>query len=331
MDSLLHSLPRRALLAGVSAFAASAALAPFTAHAKAPASLARAPAFYRFKVGDITAISVSDGPLALGDPTQVISGPKEDINALLTESFLPTGVWSIDQNAVVLITGGSVVLFDTGMGTSKIFGDTAGRLIANLQAAGIAAGDVDHVIISHAHPDHCWGLMANEGAGPPNFPNAQIHISQADFDFWTDEAKASINDMMKTIIGGTRPQLLPNRARMRFFKDGQEIVPGVQAMATPGHTVGHTSFMIASGGQTLCLIADIAHHYVLSLARPRFAFGFDTDPQQGIATRVRLFDTLAVNRTQLLGYHFPWPGIGHVAKVGDAYHFIATPMDLAGG
>jgi glyoxylase-like metal-dependent hydrolase (beta-lactamase superfamily II) len=164
--------------------------------------------------------------------------------------------------------------------------------------------------------------------GGRNFPRAQIYLAQADLDFWTDEAKGT-NDMMKSIIAGTRKQLLPNRDRIVFVKEGQEVLPGIQAMATPGHTVGHTSYMITSEGKTMCNIADVVHHPVLSTEKPRGHFTFDTDGNQAVETRLRMFDMLAAQKIPMLAYHFPWPGIGHLAKQGDAYRYIASPMQTA--
>jgi glyoxylase-like metal-dependent hydrolase (beta-lactamase superfamily II) len=130
-------------------------------------------------------------------------------------------------------------------------------------------------------------------------------------------------------IEPTRQQLLPNRDRIVFLKDGQEVVPGVQAMAAPGHTVGHTIFMITSQGKTLCNIGDLGHQYVLSTEKPRVEFAFDTDGKQAAASRIRVFDMLAAQRMPFLAYHFPWPGVGHLAKQGDGYRYFPLPMQTA--
>ena len=150
-------------------------------------------------------------------------------------------------------------------------------------------------------------------------------MTQPDFDFFTDEAKAS-NDMMKMMIGGARQNLLPNRERIVFIKHGQEVVSGIQAHFTPGHTVGHTSYLISSGGQALLNIGDVCHHAVISTERARAPFAFDTDGQQGVATRLKTFDMLAVTRTPMVAYHFPWPGIGFIAKDNGNYRYV--PMAL---
>lgn len=330
MTKLVYpSLARRQLLRGAAALAgaslAGGVLGPV--RAKAPMMTAQAPAFYRFKVGAYEAIVVSDGPLQLGPPSSdvFIGMSKEDMTKKLSDSFLSTERLALDQNVLVINTGNTVVLFDTGLGTTKMLGPDTGRLIMGLNAAGIDPKDVDAIALTHAHPDHCWALMADDGAR--TFPNAQIYMAQADLDFWTDEAKLA-NDKIKPLIEGARKHLLPNRDRMVFVKEGQEIVPGIQALAAPGHTVGHMIYMITSEGQSLCNVGDIAHHYVLMLDNPRLEFVFDTDGKQAVASRLRVFDMLATTRTRMIAYHFPWPGIGYVAKLGDGYRYFPTPMRM---
>jgi len=320
------SLSRRRLLTGASGAAAAGFIggAP-RAQAKAPLQNTQAPAFYRFKVGSIEATAVSDGPLPMGEPkADVFVGlSKEELAKALTDNFLPTDNVVLQQNALVINTGDRVVLFDSGMGTNKMLGPDTGRLPANLKAAGIDAKDVDAVVLTHAHPDHCFGLVNEDGT--PVFPNAQIYMTQADLEFWTDEAKLS-NDMLKAFIAGTRARLLPNRDRIVFVKDGQEFLPGVQAMAAPGHTVGHTVYLITSQGKTICNAGDIAHHHIVVVQNPRLAFSYDTDGQQAVASRMRVFDMLTAQRIPSITYHFPWPGIGYLGKQGDGYRYFPAPM-----
>jgi glyoxylase-like metal-dependent hydrolase (beta-lactamase superfamily II) len=219
-----------------------------------------------------------------------------------------------------------VVLFDTGMGIIKSFGPTTGQLMKTLAAAGIPASAVDAVVMTHAHIDHCGGIMSMQNTR--NFPNAKLYIAQADYDYWTDPAKVSA-PALKDFLAQARRNLVPNRDRIQFVKDGEEFIPGIHAIASPGHTVGHTMFMIDSAGKQLCFVGDLTHHQVLLLEKPLTEFAYDTDPKQSAQTRVKMLNMLATNRIPLLAYHFPWPGIGNVAKMGDGFHYVPAPMVMS--
>jgi glyoxylase-like metal-dependent hydrolase (beta-lactamase superfamily II) len=293
--------------------------------AKAPLANTQAPSFYRFKIGSIEATVVSDGPLSIGPPKNAFKGvPEAELAKMMTDNFLPTDEVVLDQNNLVINTGDKLVLFDTGMSSVKRPGTNMGRLLISLRQAGIDPKDIDAIVLTHPHIDHSGGIMSEDGA-TRNFPNAQIYTTQLDFDFWTDEAR------MGTPAEGSartaRKNLLPNRDRIIYYKDGQEVIPGVVAMHTPGHTVGHSVFMITSGNQTLCNLGDIAHHVAL-FDKPRMEVNFDTDSKQGVDTRLKVFDMLTAQRVHTLVYHLPWPGLGHIAKSGDGYRFIASPMQL---
>jgi glyoxylase-like metal-dependent hydrolase (beta-lactamase superfamily II) len=324
------SITRRALLQGLAASAAAGALSGLPwdmALAKARLTNKAAPSFYRFKVGAFEATVVSDGPLSLGEPSgNVFVGiSKEQLTELLRSNFLPTDKFTLDQNVLVVNTGSNLVLFDTGTGKSvNAFGPNVGRLLTNLKAAGINPSDIDTIALTHAHADHCFGLMSE--TGKRNFPKAQIYMTQADYDFWTDEAKGT-NDIMKLMVGGARRNLMPNRGRIVFVsKDRQEIVPGIFALATPGHTVGHTSYMITSQNQSLCNLGDVGHSHIVSVERPRVEFAYDTDGKQAVASRLRMYDMLATDRIPMVSYHFPWPGVGYLAKQsGESYRYYSAP------
>src|SRR5215475_12101081 len=269
------SLSRRQLLAAASA---TTALGLFgtPVPAKAPMLNTPAPAFYRFKIGSIEATVVSDGPLAIGPASRTFRGPTADeLGQMMSDHFLPADNVVLDQNALVINTGDKLALFETGMSSVKR-NDAMGRLVTNLKQSGIDPNDIDHVIPTHAHIDHVVGIMSADGSR--NFPNTQIHIAQADLEFWTDDKRLGTPGEGSSLAA--KKNLLPNRDRIVFYKDGQEVIPGVQAMHTPGHTVGHTCFVINSGAKSLFVVGDLTHHVIL-VEKPRMEVAFDTDPKQG--------------------------------------------------
>lgn len=319
---------RRHLLVamGAGAFAAGfETFNPVTAFAKAPKLGVFVPGWYRFNIGDIEATIISDGLLDLGSATdQFPAAPADEITQIMKNEFLPVQPMMLEQNCLVINTGDRLVLFDSGMGADQLFGTQAGRILKNLAAAGIHPADIDDIILTHAHCDHCWGMVADDNS--LNFPNAQVHISQADFDFWTDEAKLQADGFVPKFVAGARKNLLPYRDRMHFVKDGKEVLAGVTALHTPGHTVGHTSYVISSGNSTFLNVGDVVHHYALLFQNPQWEFAFDSDPKVAAQTRLKLFDMASSDQMPMIGYHFPFPGLGHIRREGTAFDYVAIPM-----
>src|SRR5258708_10061746 len=184
---MTYHVSRRSLLALGAGLGATAAMGG-SALARAPKAGTQPSYFYRFNLGDAQVTVVSDGPLPLGPPKGTFVGaPNEEIRKMLSDNFLPTDNVVLEQNSPIVNMGDKLVLFDTGMGTSKAFGPTTGRQQKSMAEAGIKPADIDAVVFSHAHIDHIGGVVGEDGKAP--FPNAQYYIAQTDFDYWTDEGK----------------------------------------------------------------------------------------------------------------------------------------------
>ena len=321
---MTSNVSRRSLLA-LGAGLGTTAMMGELALARAPKLGTQSQYFYRFNVGNAEVTVVSDGALGLGDPKGTFTGvPDDELRKMLSDNFLSPENVVLEQNSPIVNMGDKLVLFDTGMGTSKAFGPTTGRQQKSMAEAGIKPEDIDAVVLSHAHVDHIGGIV--DANGKVLFPNAQFYMAQSDFDFWTDEGK--LGGATKDFVVHARKNLLPVRDRLVFFKDGQEFLPGVQAMAAPGHTVGHHMFMVTSDGKSFAFLGDLTHHAVLLLEKPLMEFSYDTDPKQAAQSRVKMLTMLAANKTPVMSYHFAWPGYGHVAKTGEGFHYYPQPMTM---
>ncbi|MBY3468704.1 MBL fold metallo-hydrolase [Rhizobium laguerreae] len=283
------------------------------------------PYYYPFAFGEGRVTVLSDGPLALGDPRDNFLGVSPDtVSDMLHRNFLPEKSVTLEQNVPLVEINGRTILFDTGMGTSKAFGPTTGRLLKSFREAGRDPAEVDAIVLSHAHIDHTGGICDENG--DLNFPNAEIFISERDFVDWTDGS--TLGSGFEFQVANARRTLLPHTDRISFFRDGEEIIPGVQALHAPGHTLGHHCFLIHSGSDTLCFMGDLTHHHVLLMERPWMEFKYDTDPKMSAKSRTRVLDMLATDRIQVMSYHFAWPGTGHISREGDGFRYHQSAMQM---
>jgi glyoxylase-like metal-dependent hydrolase (beta-lactamase superfamily II) len=312
------SLTRRSLLVGGLA-ATSLAFVAGNARAKAPAYGHQVLSAYRHTVGDFEVIALSDGavdlPLALfakADPAEAAK--------ILSATGRPTDKLGTQVNAFLVNTGDKLVLIDSGAG--QLFGPTLGRFAADLTALGIDPGAVDVIAMTHLHPDHFGGLLTGESKLA--FPNAQIFVGEADIKFWLDESiAAKVSADNKPFFDQARMMVGPYVAAQKYQPsvDGKEVVPGVTAIAAPGHTPGHTMYRVTSGNQTLLIWGDIIHAAALQFPHPEWAIAFDSDQDTAIATRKKVFDMTSADSLAVAGAHLPFPGIGYVIKSGTAYSY----------
>jgi len=283
------------------------------------------PSYHHFQVGHFDCLVLSDGSLSV-DMAGCYPGSDEQArNALLNYYGLPINPFSMDINTLLVDTGEHLVLIDTGLGETGLFGGTGGRQMQRLDELGIKADEIDLILITHGHADHFSGLVDEDGT--PRFGKANIQISKTDFDYWTDDAllklPADTHDGM--CARGIRKSLLPYGNRISFLEHGRPVVAGITPIETAGHTPGHHSFLIESAGQALLDLGDASHHSVIEPAFPDWKFGYDIDSDAGTISRKKCFDMVASNDYQILGYHFPWPGLGRIVRDGSAYRFIPSP------
>jgi glyoxylase-like metal-dependent hydrolase (beta-lactamase superfamily II) len=286
--------------------------------------------FYRFKIGDFQATVISDGygPIPVG-PIFAMNASEAELAPVLKANFMPP-VIQATNNPLVVDTGRERILVDTGFG-EKIgppFGSFPG-LEENLRRAGITPGSIDLVVISHCHLDHIGGLVTKSGALA--FPKAQFVFVDTEWNYWTgnryesDVKSSPMPDPFKhATIGAARENLPPVADRSRFVKQGGEITSGVHYIAAPGHSPSHAAILFTSDKEQFMHMGDIAHNPVTSLQHPDWTPVFDYDPVQAIKSRKAILDRVATDGVMAMGYHFPFPAIGHVVRHGTAYHWEAA-------
>ncbi|KHQ52716.1 MBL fold metallo-hydrolase [Mameliella alba] len=306
-----------------------AALSPALALPALAASPARAqtlgapaganPAHFRFQLGEAVLTVVSDGHLEIPANGLGVNADPEEVKAFLESYFLSTETNYSHTNHLVIELGEAKVLVDVGSGNR--FLPTAGKLMENLGAAGIDASEITHVVITHAHPDHVWGIR--DDFDEAILPDAQFFIGGTERDFWLQDGLVnSVPTEMQQFVVGAVNSLNVDGAEWTVVGDEADIAPGIRVIDTPGHTIGHMSVVIESGGKQLIALGDSMNHAWMSTVRPEWVSNFDMDGEQTVATRKRLLDMAATDRMAVLGYHFPFPGVGHIAAEGDAYRFV---------
>ena len=293
----------------------------FLAGAGAASALAALPgaALSAVRIGGATLTTVSDGHLVLPGSFIFGSMPKEELGAVLDGFGLAADRLEPECNLALYRDGANTVLFDAGAGAD--FMPSAGKLLDSLDAAGVAPEDVTHIVFTHAHPDHIWGLL--DEFDELTFPEATCMMGRAEWDYWWNpETVNSIGEARAAFAVGARRRMEAIEDLVERFDDGDEILPGVAAVATSGHTPGHMSFELRNGSDAAMILGDaIANHHV-AFARPDWPSGSDQDPEAAARTRRRLLDRLAAEKMRLAGFHLPGGGLGRVEASGGAWRFV---------
>jgi glyoxylase-like metal-dependent hydrolase (beta-lactamase superfamily II) len=285
---------------------------------RAPALAATPP--HTFKHGAFEITVVSDGHLVIPAAVAAPDAPPAERNALLATIGHGPEQMTPATNITLIRSGSETILIDTGSGAN--FQPTAGKLAENLEAAGIKAETITWVVFSHAHPDHMWGTI--DDFNELRFPNASYAISETEWNFWTaPDVLSKMPEAMHPFVVGAQRNLAAIKEKVKTVKAGEEIVTGVRALDTAGHTPGHIAIEIA-GGDGLIVTADSVPHSAVTFAHPEWRFGFDAIPELAIASRKKLLDRAASEKTRLIGYHWPYPGVGHAERRNGAYRFVAA-------
>lgn len=297
--------------------AASAAVA-----AALPGGSARAQASpFVLKVGTVDVTVLSDGVMSLPLSFMLPTTDTKAVGDLLAGHGGPADALVAQVNVAVLKTSDRLVLVDAG--GSKDFMSGIGGFAARFEAAGFKPDAVTDIVLTHAHPDHLWGAI--DELDEPRFPNARIHMSVAERDYWIKSGLPEIlPDALKGMAAGTQRRLKILASQIHVVRPGTELLPGMSLVDTAGHTPGHASVLVASGTQSLLFGGDALSNAIVSFQKPEWVWGADMDAGRAIATRRTLLDRLAVDRTLLLGYHLPWPGLGRVERKDGAYRFVSA-------
>jgi glyoxylase-like metal-dependent hydrolase (beta-lactamase superfamily II) len=296
---------RRKFLAAATGFIAAGVL---------PKSVLALAGPHSFKHGAFDISVLSDGTFAL--PLSVVSpdAKPEELRALLGLAA-DAETNSVEVSPIVVRSGSDTILFDTGTGGN--FGATAGFLAESLKAAGLEPAMITRIIYTHAHPDHLWGTLAKDGSQV--FANASYHVAENEWNFWTKPDLASLlPKAMTAMVTTTQSQLAAIKDKVVMFKPGSEIIAGVNVIDTNGHTPGHVSFEFA-GGDGLVLTADAITVPQVFFTHPDWKFGFDADGAAASKSRRMLLDMAASGKKLMLGYHWPYPGLGRAEAKDGAY------------
>lgn len=275
---------------------------------------------YRFKIGSFECIAVSDGTFAYPDHSFFMNAPRERLEQVLREHSIQTREITAPWTCLLINTGKHRVLVDTGGGAGLV--PSVGKLIPRLQAERVQTADIDTVILTHGHLDHIGGNTDAEGKSA--FPNARYSMWKDEWEFWTsapDLTQLQVGeDLKQLILAAARKNLPPIQGQLDLIDRDTEILPGIRAIATPGHTPGHMGLAISSDNEQLLYISD-AILDPIHLEQPEWYPAFDLAPEQAKATRRQLLARIVAERALVIACHFPFPGLGHVIQKGAAWQW----------
>lgn len=284
-----------------------------------PIAMTAPRALAELKLGSATISTVSDGSLIL--PGTFLFGdlPMSEVAPILSQYAVSPEELTPECNLALYRSSDRRVLFDVGSGPD--FMPRAGKIVASLDLLGLAPEDITDVLFTHAHPDHIWGLL--DDFDDPLFFNATYHMGRAEWAYWWNpETVNTIGEMRAAFAVGAKRRMEMIEDRVVLFDDGDEVLPGIEAVSTAGHTPGHMSFVAGDGTERVMILGDAISNHHLAFAHPEWPSGADHDPVAGAATRETLFDRILADQLQVIGFHLPNGGIGRVGRDGDGFRFL---------
>jgi glyoxylase-like metal-dependent hydrolase (beta-lactamase superfamily II) len=304
-----------------STIAAVALLAATTlTHAAGPQQNGQAPGWYRMPLGAFEITALSDGTVNLPVDKLLTNVPLAQVRASLARAYLRPPV-ETSVNGYLVNTGSKLVLIDSG--AAGLFGPTLGKLLANLKASGYTPEQVDEVFVTHMHADHVGGLATPDGKAV--FPNATVRAHAKEAGFWLDQATmdkapASMKDFFKGAMASLKPYV--DAGKLKTFNTNDELVPGIRAMAAPGHTPGHTVYVVQSNGAKMVMWGDLMHVAAVQFPDPKVTIQFDTDPKSARPQREKAYADAAKNGYFVAVAHVSFPGIGQLRPDGKGYRWL---------
>lgn len=296
------------------------------ASASAPfAAQRQAPGYYRMHVGRFEVTALLDGTHAFPAERLATGAAPGQIAQLLSDQFLPSPFEGM-INAFLVNMGDRLVLVDTGAG--DLYGKDGGGLAAALAASGYRPEDVDDIYITHLHEDHAGGLVRD---GKMVFPNATVHVSRADFAFWTDNAhQPEVGPLLRPFFPAIQSVLRPYSEQERIVPfDAKSLRPGLSAIAAPGHTPGHSFFLLEDGDQAMLFWGDTVHMAAVQFPDPGIAIQYDWHADEAVTARRAILAEASARRWWVAGAHISFPGIGHVkAMPAGGYQWVAANYTL---
>lgn len=295
-------------------FVQGAALAPLVGALPGPTTA-------QLSLGAATLTTVSDGNLVLPANFIFEPMPKEALAPILTEFDLSSERLTPECNLALYQDGTNTVLFDVGSGPD--FMPSAGTIVESLDALDLTPEDITHVVFTHAHPDHIWGLL--DEFDDPLFYDATYMMGRAEWDYWWDpETVTTIGEARAAFAVGAKRRMEAIEDTVVLFDDGQEILPGIAAVSSPGHTPGHMAFEVRQGSEAALVVGDAIGNHHVAFRKPDWESGADQDGPRAAATRRQLFDRLTFEQMPIIGFHLPNGGMGRVDVDGDAYRFVGV-------